>query len=84
MLNTVTKGRDFHLQALPSECLRSDKYYIFSYCNSFLYMKEFTEQQVNDLIRLKYGRLVDSPSNTSYVSNRVLGKIFKVSSTKIH
>ena len=42
-------------------------------------MKDFTEQQVDDLIKLKFSRLVESKEHTSYVSNRVLAKIFGVS-----
>ena len=46
-------------------------------------MKLFTEQQVDDLIKLKFGKLVTTPSHTSYASNRVLGKIFGVSGSQI-
>ena len=46
-------------------------------------MKEFTESQVDDLIKLKFGDLVTSADHTSYVPNRVLGKLFGVSGTKI-
>ena len=46
-------------------------------------VKQFTEQQVDDLIKLKYGRLVTSADNVQYVSNATLGKIYGVSATKI-
>ena len=46
-------------------------------------MKEFTEQQVSDLVKLKFGALVEEPGHTSYVSNRVLAKIFKCSESHI-
>ena len=46
-------------------------------------MKHFSEQQVDDLIKLKFGRLVDSKMHTSFVSNRVLAKIFGVSGSLI-
>ena len=46
-------------------------------------MKQFTEAQVDDLIKLKWGRLVDSPEHVAYVTNGVLAKIFKVSREKI-
>ena len=46
-------------------------------------MKFYTESQVDDLIKLKFGRLVESLPDTSYVSNRVLGKLFGCSSAKI-
>ena len=42
-------------------------------------MKLFTEQQIDDIIELKFGKLVTTPKHTSYVSNRVLGKLFGVS-----
>ena len=46
-------------------------------------MKEFTESMVSDLIKLKFGKLVEEHGHTSYVTNRVLGKIFKCSTSKI-
>ena len=46
-------------------------------------MKEFTANQVDDIIKLKFGQLVTSKHNKSYISNRVLGKIFGVSGSKI-
>ena len=46
-------------------------------------MKVFTEQQVDDLIKLKFGSLVTERGHRSYVSNPVLGKLFKVSGTKV-
>ena len=46
-------------------------------------VKSFSEQQVDDLIKLKYGKLVTSDKNTQYISNAVLGRIFGVSASKI-
>ena len=46
-------------------------------------MKEFTEAQVDDIIKLKFGQLVTSASNTSYVPNWKLGKIFGCSGNHI-
>ena len=46
-------------------------------------MKTFTEQQVDDLIKLKFGKLVTTPRHTSYASDRILGKIFGVSGSQI-
>ena len=46
-------------------------------------MKEFSEQQVDDIIKLKFGKLVSEPGHRQYVSNRVLGKIFGASASKI-
>ena len=45
-------------------------------------MKEYTEQQVQDLVKLKFGALVDSANNTSFVSNALLGKLFRCSASK--
>ena len=42
-------------------------------------MKDFTEQQVDDILKLKFGAVVTSYPSKSYVSNRVLGKVFGVS-----
>ena len=46
-------------------------------------MKHFTEQQVDDILKLKFGAVVTSYPSTSYVSNRGLGKIFNVSGSMI-
>ena len=46
-------------------------------------MKEYTEQQVQDLVKLKFAGLVSSPDNTSYVSNALLGKLFRCSASKV-
>ena len=42
-------------------------------------MKVFSEQQIDDLLKLKFGKIVIEPGHFSYVSNTVLGKIFGVS-----
>ena len=46
-------------------------------------MKEFTDNQVDDILKLKFGKIVTSIDHTSYVSNHILGKIFGVSTFKI-
>ena len=46
-------------------------------------MKEFTDQQIEDIIKLKFGKIVTSANNATYISNRILGKLYGVSSTKI-
>ena len=46
-------------------------------------MKEFTEEQVDAIIKLKWGRLVTEPSGPTYAGNAALGKLFKVSHGKI-
>ena len=38
---------------------------------------------MDDIIKLKFGKLVTSLNHTSYISNRILGKLFKVSGTQI-
>ena len=42
-------------------------------------MKLFTDSMIDDLIKLKFGKLVTSVDNPSFVSNRVLGQIYGVS-----
>ena len=39
-------------------------------------MKVFTEQQVDDLLKLKHGKIVTESGQSAFVSNAVLGKIF--------
>ena len=46
-------------------------------------MKQFTEAQVDDLIKLRYGRLVTSADHTAYASNAALGKIFGISGSQV-
>ena len=46
-------------------------------------MKEFTDKEIDDILKLKYGRLVSDHNNMAYVGNATLGKIFKVSGSKI-
>ena len=46
-------------------------------------MKEFTEQQVDDIIKLKFGRLVTAKPKVAYVSDAKLAKIFKCSAAQI-
>ena len=38
---------------------------------------------MDDIIKLKFGAIVTSADNPSYVSNRVLGQVFNVSGNKI-
>ena len=42
-----------------------------------------TESQVDDLIKLKYGKLVTSADHAAYVSNATLGKIFGISGSQV-
>ena len=46
-------------------------------------MKLFTDQQVDDLIKLKFWQLVTDVNHKSYISNRILGKVFGVSGSKV-
>ena len=46
-------------------------------------VKKLTEAQVDDLIKLRYGRLVTSADHTAYTSNATLGKIFGISSSQV-
>ena len=46
-------------------------------------MKQLSEYQIDDLIKIKFGRLVTKPGNTAFVSNKILAKIFKVSEYSI-
>ena len=46
-------------------------------------VKQFTDAQVDAIIRMKFGRIVTSHFNTSYVSNARLGRLFRCSASKI-
>ena len=46
-------------------------------------MKQFTEEQIDTIIRLKWGQLVTEGSGPTFTSNAALGKVFKVSSSTI-
>ena len=46
-------------------------------------MKHYSEQQVKDMIKLKFGKDVEDHHHLSYVSNRLLGKLFGCSGSKI-
>ena len=46
-------------------------------------MKEYSEEQVSAMVRLRYGRQVDSPNNTAFATYKTLGEIFGCSSSQI-
>ena len=46
-------------------------------------MKLFTETQIDDLIKLKFGKIVTEAGHPAFVSNSTLGKIFGVSEKQI-
>ena len=47
-------------------------------------MKQITREQVDDMIRLRYGQLVTESTHTAFVSYKTLGKIFGVSGAKAY
>ena len=46
-------------------------------------MKGLTEEQVDDLLKLRLGKVVTKPGHTAYLSNAVLAKIFEVPASTI-
>lgn len=46
-------------------------------------MKKFTEAQVDDIIRMKWGELVLDNKKVAYVTNAVLAKVFNCTASKI-
>ena len=42
-------------------------------------MKQLSEQQVDDLLKLKFGNVVEESGHCAFVSNKILGKVFKIS-----
>ena len=45
--------------------------------------KVITNEQVEGMIRMKFGALVRSANHPSYVSNQALGKMLKVSASHV-
>lgn len=46
-------------------------------------MKYYSETQVDDIIKLKFGDLVTAKAPRAYISDSVLAKIYKCSPSKI-
>ena len=46
-------------------------------------VKHFSNDQIDGIIRMKFGRMVASQFHTSYLSNAILGKLFKCSGSHI-
>ena len=46
-------------------------------------MKKLSEDQVDDLFKLKFGKIVQETGHRAYISNKVLGKIFKLSEGQV-
>ena len=44
-------------------------------------MKDISEQKVDDIIKLKFGRLVTEIGHTSFVSDKILGQLYKISAS---
>ena len=47
-------------------------------------MKDITKEQVEDILKLRYGKVVDSAKNTAYASYKTLARIFNMSRSKIY
>ena len=46
-------------------------------------MKYISEQKVDDIIKLKFGGLVTEVYHTSFVSDKILGQLYKISSSSV-
>ena len=46
-------------------------------------VRKLTNEQVDDLIKLKFGRMVTSHHHVQYASNATLGKIFGISASQV-
>ena len=44
-------------------------------------MKLFTDSQVEDMIKLRFGRVVDDPGSPTLTSYKAIGQVFGVSGT---
>ena len=42
---------------------------LISLSNIVKYMKIFTEKHIDDLLKLKFGKVVTEPGHTAYISN---------------
>ena len=47
-------------------------------------MKEFSKAQVDDIVKLRWGKLISNPKQTAFASYKTIGKIFGVSGSKIY
>ena len=45
-------------------------------------MKHISEQQIDDIIKLKFGGLVTEIGHTSFVSDKILGQLYKISASQ--
>ena len=50
---------------------------------TYLNMKEYSQLQVEAIVKMKFGRMVNTQFHTSYVSNAILGRLFKCSASKV-
>ena len=46
-------------------------------------MKQYSELQVDAMIKLRYGSLVTDPEHTAFASYKLLGQLFKCSGSKV-
>ena len=46
-------------------------------------MKQITEQMIDDILKLKFGKVVEESGHRAFVSNKTLSKIFKMSEHKM-
>ena len=46
-------------------------------------MKQFSEQQIDDILKLKFRAVVTSHPRTAYITNKALGQAFGVSASHI-
>ena len=46
-------------------------------------MKKISDQQIEDIVKLKFGKIVTEKGHKAFVSNKTLGKIFQISEHKI-
>ena len=72
----IISGALLKIMSSNNDCPRDKSHY-------YLKMKTYSEQQVDDMIKLKFGQLVTTPHHRSYASNKLLGKLFGCSGSKI-
>ena len=46
-------------------------------------MKQVSDKIIDDIMKLKFGKIIDIPGHTAFVSNKTLGKVFNMSEHKI-
>ena len=46
-------------------------------------MKKISEEEIDAILKLKFGKVVEETGHTAFVSNKTLGKIFQMTEHKI-